>query len=446
MKNLIRVCIFAFGLVAASADAGDLPSTLHKAAKDVVAHCKSNDIGSLGTLKFIAVKGGKPTDNIGTLNSLLAKRLEVALVLSNDPREPLTLVDDASAKAATLDAANYMIKEGRSKLFTVDYDAMWGSEKIRPDAFVTGMVEVDDDLTNMKIVLFLVIKEGNRFEQVGGDYVAAISPSILTESGESFSTRGAFDGGKVVKTNDVTPSDLPDDFDLDAKTKTILASAKKVRDDQGGSHPLADSLAAVKLQVLYDGQPIPFEVRDGSAFLREPKQGQRVEIVLQKDSTPTRYGVVVKVNGQNTLMKHERPDAKCGKWILSKPNERVAIRGFQMNTNELEQFRVLSKAESKEREFDYGSDVGTMSISVFAEGKPPALLLDDDARETEIIETAKLPEEPSSSFGALKAKLLADANRGLIAEGNRVSGAVRTVKFHADESPVMAATATYYKP
>jgi hypothetical protein len=219
-----------------------------------------------------------------------------------------------------------------------------------------------------------------------------------------------------------------------------------VRKDAGSNHPLLALNAAVKLEVLYDGQVVPFEVREGRAVLREPNEGQKVELVIQKDSTSARYGVVVKVNGQNTLKKQQRPDAKCGKWILTQPNQRLALRGYQMSDSELETFRVLGKAESKEREIDYGTDVGTLSITVFREGSPPKLQLDEDAREAEIVETTKLPEEPSATFGALKAKLLADANRGLIAEGNRVQGSVKVVKFHADETPVMTATATYYKP
>ena len=333
MKNALTIVVWI--LLATQATAGDLASTIHVAAKDVVAHCKANDIQSVGTLKFLVTRDGKLSDNVGTLNTLLAKRLDVALVLANNPREPITLVDDASATAKQIDGANHLSKESRAKLFTADYVTMWGDEKIRPDAFVTGIAEVGKDLRSIQIALLIATAKENKLEPIG-DYKATITPAILTESGESFSTRGAFDGGQIVKTNDGTPSDLPDDLDLDADTQTILASTKNIRDEAGATHPLSDPAAVVKLRVLYDGQSVPYEVREGRALLREPQEGQRVEPMIQKDSTPTRYGVVVKVNGQNTLMKQIRPDAKCGKWILSKPNEQVAIRGYQLNNSELE--------------------------------------------------------------------------------------------------------------
>jgi|GEM_PF-1037197 len=428
--------------------AADLSTTLHQAAKDSVAFCKKNDIKSVGTLKFLLTEGDKFSDNVGTINSLLAKRFDVALVLANDPREPITLIEDASATASKIEGASHLSKEGREKLFSVAYPAMWGSDSLKPDALIAGIGTVSPDMKKITFALLIASRERNVIETIGTDYVATISPAILTEVGESFSTRGAFDGGQFVETNDNAPSDLPDDLDsLDPGTQTILTSAKKVRESSTAStHPLLDPSAAVRLQVFYDGVSIPFDFKGGRALLKEPRTGQRVEVQLTKDSTAARYGVVVKLNGQNTLRKQQRPDASCGKWILAAPNQRVAIRGYQISNTELEEFRVLTQSESKQREVDYGSEVGQISITVFAEGKPPKLELDEDKRESQLVETARLPEEPSASFGALKAKLLADANRGLIAEGNRVQGQVRVVKFHANPTPVMSATATYYQP
>ena len=450
LANLARVIatlLLTVAILPNIGHAADLSTTLHQAARDAVAFCKKSDIKSVGTLKFLITEGDKFSDNVGTINSLLARRFDVALVLANDPREPITLVEDASATASKIQGASHLSKEGREKLFSVAYPTMWGNDTLKPDALIAGIGTVSDDMKTIQFALLIASRERNVIETIGADYVAQISPAVLTEVGESFSTRGAFDGGQIVKTNDDAPSDLPDDLDgLDPGTQTILASAKQVRESSTASkHPLLDPSAAVRLQVFYDGVSVPFDFKDGRALLREPRTGQRVEVQLAKDSTATRYGVVVKVNGQNTLRKQQRPDASCGKWILSSPNQRVAIRGYQMSDSELEEFRVLTQSESAEREVDYGSDVGQISITVFAEGDPPKLELDEDKRESKLVETARLPEEPSASFGALKAKLLADANRGLIAEGNRVQGQVRVVKFHVNPAPVMSATATYYQ-
>ena len=444
LAALLAALLFGMSTV----HAADLSQTIHQAARDAIAYCKQNDIESVGALKFLIVRDDQFADDVGTINMLLARRLEIALVLANDPRKPLKLVEDASATANKIEGASHLSKAGREKLFSVEYHAMWGDQELVPDALIAGVGTVSDDLKTLKFSLLVARRVGNALEQMGkADYVATTTPAVLTEVGESFATRGAFDGGKIVKNSD--SSDLPDDglpggSEPDAATKTLLTSAKKIK--SGTTHPFNDPTAAVRLTVLYDGQPVPFDVRNGRALLREPNEGQRVELRISKDETSQRYGVVVKVNGQNTLKKQQLPDASCGKWILSEPNQTFAIRGYQMDESELEEFRVLSSAESKEREVDYGAEVGTLSVTVFAEGEPAPLELDEDARESKIVETARLPKEPSASFGALKAKLLADANRGLIAEGNRVQGAVRVVKFHANPTPVMSATATYYQP
>src|SRR5581483_5045014 len=199
--------------------------------------------------------------------------------------------------------------------------------------------------------------------------------------------------------------------------------------------------------VLYNGKPVRVEVRDGKAFVPEPAQGQTVEFVLAKDGTPRRFGVVLKVNGENTLDKQRLPDARCRMWVLAAPKEAVAVRGYQLGTDRLETFRVLSVPESKAREVNYGADVGTITVTVFPEEKGPAPAPDlaEDAAEKTAVAVAKLPAEPSKSFDSLKAKLLEDANRGLIAEGAQVAGAVQVVKFTPAATPVMTLTVVYYK-
>jgi hypothetical protein len=155
--------------------------------------------------------------------------------------------------------------------------------------------------------------------------------------------------------------------------------------------------------------------------------------------------VVLKVNGESTLDKQRVPDAKCRMWVLQTPNEKVAVRGYQLGTDRLETFRVLSAPESKAREVNYGPDVGTVTLTVFPEGTAAAPVLAEDAAEKKAVEAANLPAEPSKSFDSLKAKLLEDANRGLIAEGAQVLGQVRVVKFVPAASPVMTLTVVYYK-
>ena len=185
---------------------------------------------------------------------------------------------------------------------------------------------------------------------------------------------------------------------------SAIQSANAVKKGKNSAHPLLDPKSPVRLQVFYDSIPVNFEFKNGSAFLREPQEGQRVELKVTKDATNTRYGVVLKVNGQNTLRKQQLPDLSCGKWILSKPNEHFLIRGFQINDKELQQFRVLSQADSKSREVDFGEEVGLISITVFAEGEAQALDLDPDVQESKVVENAKLPNQALRFFRCIESQ------------------------------------------
>jgi hypothetical protein len=53
------------------------------------------------------------------------------------------------------------------------------------------------------------------------------------------------------------------------------------------------------------------------------------------------------------------------------------------------------------------------------------------------------PHTIKPGVDALKAKLLDDANRGLIAEGAQVEGRVQVVKFTPAATPVMTLTVIY---
>jgi hypothetical protein len=457
---MIRIAFVAAALAAAPARAVDLEAALLDRAKGLVKHCQQQNCRTVGVLKFLGAKdGGNLSDNLGTVNTLLARRLEVALVLANDPRNPVGIIDDASAVAARTRGANHVTSAGRRALFAAQYKLAWGDPngRVVPDAFFTGLVSVTRDLKTLTVSFLYLDRATNRLEPVPGvrDVVVANRAASLVELGESFTVRGAFDDGKVetkAKPKDDArpqppakkepakndpPADLP-------KDKDVIQQAKEVR-DQTAKHPAEDPKAPVRLAVLYDGKPVKVDVNGGKAFVPEPAAGQRVEFAITKDAKAQRYGVVLKVNGENTLDKQRLPDAKCRMWILTDPGEAVTVRGYQLGTDRIETFRVLSAPESKAREVNYGADVGTLTLTIFPEGKPPAPDLSEDAAEKSAVAKAELPAEPSKSFDALKAKLLEDANRGLIAEGAQVEGKVQVVKFTPAATPVMTLTVIYYK-
>ena len=456
--------LVALGITAAPARSADLEGALLDRAKALVKFSQTKGYRTVGVLKFLGAKdGGGFSDNLGTVNTLLARRLEVALVLANDPRNPVGVIDDATAVAARTRGANHRTPEGRAVLLATQYRLAWGDSNVRvaPAAFFTGLVEVSKDLRTLRISFLSFDRKTNRLEAVPGvaDVVVANRAAALVEMGESFTVRGAFDDGQVEAkpkgkeaagakppakgeapkepAKNEPPADLPKDPD-------VIQQAKDVR-DKAAKHPAEDPNAPVKLAVLYDGKPVQVEVRDGRAFVPEPAVGQKVVLVITKDANARRYGVVLKVNGENTLDKQRLPDLKCRMWVLQSPGESVTVSGYQLGTDRVETFRVLSAPESKAREVNYGTDVGTLTMTVFPEGKAAAPDLSEDAAEKSAVAKAELPAEPSKSFDSLKAKLLEDANRGLIAEGAQVEGKVQVVNFTPAATPVMTLTVIYYK-
>src|ERR1700722_733245 len=101
--------VAAFSLLAALA-AEDMPvdslnRTLASVGPILIAKAKEKGYRNIGVLKFQVKKGTSPlTDNAGTLNLDLARRLELALILAknNNVADPVGVIKNASAVAAKL--------------------------------------------------------------------------------------------------------------------------------------------------------------------------------------------------------------------------------------------------------------------------------------------------------------------------------------------------------
>src|SRR3954469_22135156 len=118
---MIRIALIIAAL-AAPARGADLEGALLDRAKGLMKFSQQKGYKSIGVLKFLGVKEGSDlSDNLGTINTLLARRLEVALVLTNDPRNPIGVIDDASVLAARTPGASHRTPEGRRVLLAAQY-------------------------------------------------------------------------------------------------------------------------------------------------------------------------------------------------------------------------------------------------------------------------------------------------------------------------------------
>ena len=438
-------------LVSAQTDSSDsqtITEGMQAAVPGIIEYLNENKLKTVGVLKFRVKKPGQKTsDSVGPMNSLLADRLELGLVLGNpfDESQQLKIIEGASSHVAKIDGGDHLTDEGRTKIFGTQYPIAWGDEKASPDAFLTGVVAIHEDNLNATVGILCFTKDGEGLERVGEPFKAELDAASFSESGQSFMLRGVFDHGKVTKTfKEVQVK----------KQKAIKASVKTVKSGQS-TWPLNDSTAPVNLQIMYDGVVMPVELRDGNAFVQEPQQGQKVELALIRNAgVEGRLGAVLKVNGENSLYRSTVRDLDAPKWILSPKHQRTVVRGYQIAVkNELEKFKVLSDSESKVRKMNYGRNVGQIQLTVFREMTGPSpsdFILDEDEEDLIAMMRGVHPKEQPKNLGARKHQIrLAGKSgpqtRGLIVEGDKDKNKVKVVKFKPDPTPLMSVTITYYK-
>lgn len=438
--------------------ADDLEKQLLKAAPTWRTQLQEAGYRNVGVLKFLVQKEGRPgSDQFGELNIRLAQKVELALTITNPFTDPLGIVLNASRTAATIAGASHLSVAGRQKLFEKSYPLAWGNESVIPDAFITGKAILSSDLQTLKIGLAVFDKQGKVNDNL---WRGTIKPDLedLLDAGQSFATRGAFDGGNVKKSAEEQK---------DLATKQAATSAVRVEKETSvvsklttsSEHPLSPQNlpAPVSLEVRYGPnphalRPQPLEFRNGGAFIPEPGEGQQVVLVVRrKGSDRSRLGVVLKVNGENTLYRQKRPDAECAPWVFEPQLTEFGIQGFQLTDGRLEPFKVLSQAESKALEFDYGDQLGTISIAVFRERATPEVVKSSDDDDFSVLTRGLVLDKPARDLSALKGNLRIPGGtlaltRGVITGGAVIDSKIDTTKFTIDPVPIMAATVRYYQP
>lgn len=447
-NSIINVFVIAVLIVTASpeSEAESIHRKLQAHVPEIIEYLNKHGHKTVGVLKFRVKKDGQKTsDSVGPLNSLIADRLEVGLILRNsfDESRQLQIIKNASAQVAESELASHLSASGRPHFFETTYDMAWGSEKRTPDAFLTGVIQIHEDNSRCTIGILCFDKSGGELKRCGDIFEADLDASSMGELGESFVLRGAFDAGKT----HLTRTRIADN--------EIVKQAHAVK-TQLAKFPLTDESAPARLEVRYDGRLMPIEVRSGRAFLPEPKQGQKVELAIVRGKSATgTLGIVVRVNGENTLGRETCSDLQCRKWLLTEQHRRTVIKGYQVDNGEAESFTVLSQSESGQRAINYGRYAGQIQMTVFREeaprpNAPPPSIPDEDDEDLIAMLRGIQPKQAPANLSALKGQIRTTGRdittRGLIVAGDRTSNTIRTLNFSPEVTPIMSATITYYTP
>ena len=478
---LLAICLLQPAQRLFAAD--ELEKQYQKTAAEILTKLRTAQINTTGVLKFAVRIGDGPfPPTVGNLNMRLAEKLELALVMANPARETASatqigIVRAASDVANTITGANHLTEDGRRLLFSKSYPLAWKHQnrsEVIPDSLIVGVAQVHADLSRMDIEIVLVSKRDLKLEPLASLTVPTDLDDLI-DSGESFTTRGLFDGGSVeTKTESDTKdesktkdeSNTKDESETtteptnDEKLKEVVKEqALAVRKETLGksepqkstNHPLAPSSdAPIKFEIWYGDKLQSYEFRDGAAFVKEPAEGQQVILtVRRKSAEKKRYGVLIRVNGESTLYRERTPDLKAGLWILEPDAKEFGIYGFQIDNGTRQEFRVLSDEDSVKRTIDYGRDVGMISVVVFEEETNPQPIPSDDELDLAVQSQTVLPDKTAESRGQLGQSLFAqlvtqDTTRGLIVEGQKTDAAINTVTFKRAATPVMATSIRYY--
>jgi hypothetical protein len=423
---------------------------------------KKQAFKNAGVLKFLVRRGDGPlADNVGPLNRSLADRLEVALILANEDNKLGILRRAGDSVAAAGMRANHRTPEGRANFFDIPKEAFtraWGKLTEEPDCFLTGEARLAADLRTILVKVQAFGKDDPKDLVTVCTFEAATDERTLAEAGLRYlSPRPRGLPIPVIKK-------LTEDKEKNASTILPVADTNKET-----AFKLVQQLQEekrddpIELTILYNGKPV---ARD-AAGVPTPDEGVKVQFRLTNRTKDATFGVVLLVNGENTIFREEQgPPLEMYKWVVE-PGKSITIDGYQSNLQKCDAFKVLPPRESEERAVHYGKDAGLIGLWVFqGVGKEEA----NYAR----YETPKPPEDvrlvskgtpkpnandpPPKDLLTLKDRLRKqlrtdDADeakgpraKGLIVSGEQEKSPVETTPFKAYPVPVKFDTIRYYQP
>lgn len=341
--------------------ADHIDDELIKRAPELVKTLQAKGYKNVGVLKFM-VKAGKqaPNANIGPLNLVMATRVENALIHGLDSANPLGVIRDATKVAA---AANpkftTQTDAGRASLFKLAYPLAWGTEKVAPDVLLTGLVTLSGNMRTASV-------EIDAFDRAGGKpaqmlrFEVPTDRSILADAGRSY----------VLKTRSLKSRGLKrswDELDQDAADSAASTTEGQTVTQQAGAE------VPIKFEIRYNGTPQTISQDPGSLGemrVNEPREGDVVTFMVT-NTTQSKIGLVVKVNGESTLGQDMAEDAACQKWFLD-PGKAYALKGFYTwPENKVTLFKVLSDEDSAARMAEWSGShprAGFFDVTVFTQG------------------------------------------------------------------------------
>lgn len=340
--------------------ARNIDQELLRQAPKLLTHFRTLGYQNVGVLTFRMQHGDdSPTYRSNPISRNLAERLENALVISMDTREPVNIINNASqTAAATIPTANYRTATGRKDLFGIRYPLPLNIKDrfVYPDAFVTGRVLVAPDYSTMTVSFEIFDRRSPESIKRIMQFDVSSDRKMLAELGRGFSLT------RISLARGTSLADIRDDVE-GVENLTDYSDDNK---DLLGKKPFP-----VKLTVRYDDEPQRLDSSDLSTEnfkIKDPSKGQKVEFDVE-NTTNERLAIVLTVNGVNTLYEEEGDQRYMSRWILE-PHKNYRIRGFyQKGNKKYKEIEGKSDEESEELVGTLGDSAGLIHLYVYRSDK-----------------------------------------------------------------------------
>jgi hypothetical protein len=429
------------GVPAVRAD--HIDDSLINASRDLARTLHEKGFKNIGVLKFLVKKGNaRPDGNAGALNLNIAERIEWALIHGMEESKPLAVIQNATHTAAR-GVPHFSVRsvQARKALFSHKYPLHWVSERVAPDVFLTGTVDLSTDMRSATVNIGYFDKSGTIHELK--KLKVKTDPSILADSGQSF----AISKRKLRKARDL--SELDDDSADSASKADQGTSVDKQLSNDNDSAP-------IKFDILFNGmaqQKTADSNSPGEFRIDQSPQAGTTVTFQMTNTTQDKIAVVVKVNGLNTIGKEDNEDQACTKWILE-PGKLYGLRGYYVD-DKVYVFQVLSDDESAARVSDeaFKGRGGWIDVTVFPQGSGR----DDTAKISRSLRGLTKHGSKTKPKNLAEARALVNkhiptatagrksySRRGLIVEGNAQDQKLETDDFQISPTPSYHMQINYY--
>jgi hypothetical protein len=383
------LAVLAAGLLAGAARADRLDQELHQRMPGLVAELKK-EYKSAGVLRFRVQEGEGRESLTAPLCGRMVELLETLVMIHNGPDESkaLGLVRDAGKVAGRHGIRSFARPADRKKLFELRYPMAWGSDEVTPEVFLTGKVTLSQDRRKTTVALEAFDRKNPAAVRNLATLSFPTDRGVLRDLGYGFALsrsgdrrdgpRGAFDGDDDViisKINKAQP----------VKEKGAAKESPPAPSKPAGGAQGADNIGGLSVKILVGAARKPARIRpsyaDGDGVNLEvmsPAVKEKVVFRL-KNTTGKDLGVVLRLNGVNTLFEQKQAPEQAAKWRIPAKSE-IEVEGFVLLEEggkgpggtvktRLRPFKVLVEAE----EAKFGDGKGLIDIDVFEEagGKGP---------------------------------------------------------------------------